>query len=148
MFFLAEFMGTVVWSTVMVTLFFGGPSLVQLGPIEKISPVWFVAKTFVFLFSFVWLRATLPRMRYDQLMDLGWKKLIPVALFWLLVLAGMLIDAPTDDTGFLGNVMRRRYGFIIFLGGLALGAMLVRAMTIGRARADDDQPAPQLREVT
>ena len=48
---------------------------------------WFLGKTFVFLFIYVWLRAALPRLRYDQLMDLGWKFLIPVSLAWLLFVA-------------------------------------------------------------
>ncbi|MFV1990080.1 MAG: NADH-quinone oxidoreductase subunit NuoH [Acidimicrobiales bacterium] len=87
MFFLAEFMNVVTMSAIMVTLFFGGPS----APVAALDfvpgPIWFIAKVLVFLFCFVWFRATLPRIRYDQLMDLGWKVLIPAALGWLMVVA-------------------------------------------------------------
>ena len=61
--------------------------------LEWIWPIlWFLGKTIVFLFVFVWLRAALPRLRYDQLMDLGWKRLIPLSLGWLLVVAGFMVD--------------------------------------------------------
>ena len=95
LFFLAEFMNTITMSAIIVTLFFGGPD----GPIPHIPhlywlwPIlWFLGKTIVFLFVFVWLRAALPRLRYDQLMDLGWKRLIPLSLGWLLIVAGFVID--------------------------------------------------------
>jgi NADH-quinone oxidoreductase subunit H len=95
LFFLAEFMNTITMSAITVTLFFGGPD----GPIPHIPhtywlwPIlWFLGKTIAFLFVFVWLRAALPRLRYDQLMDLGWKKLIPLSLGWLLIVAGFVID--------------------------------------------------------
>jgi len=90
LFFLAEFMNTVTMSALVVTLFLGGPSGPVWGP-EVVRtwffPIfWFLAKLVVFLFVFVWFRGTLPRLRYDQLMDLGWKALIPLALGWLLLL--------------------------------------------------------------
>ncbi|HEX3460791.1 MAG TPA: NADH-quinone oxidoreductase subunit NuoH [Acidimicrobiales bacterium] len=95
LFFLSEFMNTITMSAITVTLFFGGPD----GPIPHIPhtqwlwPIlWFLGKTIVFLFVFVWLRAALPRLRYDQLMDLGWKRLIPLSLGWLLIVAGFVID--------------------------------------------------------
>jgi NADH-quinone oxidoreductase subunit H len=87
LFYLAEFMNVVTMSGLTVTLFLGGPDGPRIGG-HSIGPVWFVLKVFVFLFTYVWLRATLPRFRYDQLMDLGWKRLIPVSLGWLLVVAG------------------------------------------------------------
>jgi NADH-quinone oxidoreductase subunit H len=95
MFFLAEFMNTVTMSAVVVTLFLGGPN----GPIPRFIPtsdvwmpiIWFVLKTLVFLFVYVWLRAALPRLRYDQLMDLGWKRLIPLTLGWLMLVAAIVI---------------------------------------------------------
>ncbi|MGH9163996.1 MAG: NADH-quinone oxidoreductase subunit NuoH, partial [Acidimicrobiales bacterium] len=103
LFFLAEFMGTVTWSAVIVTLFLGGPAgpAPDGGFLGAVVPIgWFLAKLLVFLFCFVWLRATLPRFRYDQLMDLGWKRLIPLSLFWLLIVAAIIID--------------KRYGFALF----------------------------------
>jgi NADH-quinone oxidoreductase subunit H len=134
LFFLAEFMNTVTMSAVVVTLFLGGPNGFHLGLISRTNPIWFLLKILVFLFTYVWLRATLPRYRYDQLMDLGWKRLIPLALFWLLVLAAMIVD--------------RRYGFVVFGGGLVLAMALFRAVQVGRA-GDNLSPAEQseLREV-
>ena len=91
LFYLAEYLNMFNVSALAVTLFFGG----WLGPdwgfpswIAWVMPfVWFFLKTFVLLFVFIWLRATLPRLRYDQLMDLGWKRLIPAALIWLMLFA-------------------------------------------------------------
>ena len=136
LFFLAEFMSTVVMSAVIVTLFLGGPAgpAPDGGFLGAVVPVgWFLAKMGVFLFTYVWLRATLPRFRYDQLMDLGWKRLIPLSLFWLLVLAGMTID--------------RKYGFAVFGGGLVVGVLLMRALQIGRATTEGlVGPAPAFEE--
>ena len=92
LFFLAEFMNTVTMSAIIVTLFLGGPAgPTFFGPDWIWGPLWFLAKLFIFLFMFVWLRATLPRFRYDQLMDLGWKVLIPLSLGWMLLLATLNI---------------------------------------------------------
>jgi NADH-quinone oxidoreductase subunit H len=116
LFYLAEFMGTVLMSAIIVTLFLGGPTapfafldripdnIHDLGGPDVIhglwhflgSPVlwgaiWFFAKLALFLFMYVWFRATLPRFRYDQLMDLGWKVLIPAAFAWFLVLTALRV---------------------------------------------------------
>ena len=147
LFYLAEFMNTVTMSAIIVTLFLGGPNGFHLGPISRTNPIWFVLKIFVFLFGYVWLRATLPRYRYDQLMDLGWKRLIPLSLFWLLVLAAMSIDAPTSQTGLAGNLMSRRYGFIVVAGGFVLLLMLFRAVEVGRSVHSGSAEASDLREV-
>ena len=81
MFFIGEYMGITLISAMTVTLFFGG----WLGP-DFLPPwVWFFLKTFAFLMFFVLLRASLPRPRYDQLMEYGWKILLPVVLLNLMV---------------------------------------------------------------
>jgi NADH-quinone oxidoreductase subunit H len=96
-FYLAEFMNTVTMAAVIVTLFLGGPAgPTFFGPDWMWGPIWFLAKVAVFLFMFVWFRATLPRFRYDQLMDLGWKVMIPLALAWLLLLASINVARDHD----------------------------------------------------
>ncbi len=86
LFFLAEYANMIVVASVATTLFFGGwlrpfPNVAALGFLDFIpSWIWFLTKSFVFLYIFVWVRATLPRYRYDQLMRLGWKVLIPLAI--------------------------------------------------------------------
>lgn len=86
LFFLAEYANMIVVSAVAVTLFFGGwlrpfPNVAALGFLDLVpSWVWFMGKTFFVLYLFLWIRATLPRYRYDQLMRLGWKVLIPLAI--------------------------------------------------------------------
>jgi NADH-quinone oxidoreductase subunit H len=103
LFYLAEFMNMITMSAIAVTLFLGGPN----GPIliEQISWVWpilwFFLKVLAFLFTFVWLRATLPRLRYDQLMDLGWKLLIPASLGWFLLIAALNIGKDRGWSTFL-----------------------------------------------
>jgi NADH-quinone oxidoreductase subunit H len=122
LFFLAEFMNTVTVSAVAVTLFLGGPNGPEIGFLPDLWPiVWFLAKLLVFLFVYVWLRATLPRFRYDQLMDLGWKKLIPLALYWLLLIAALRIGR---DEGWNSIAV---LGVGVLVGGIAwagLGAAL------------------------
>ena len=93
MFFLGEYIRVVLVSAFSVTLFFGGWD----GPIFGFLPwmwpmVWFTLKTAAFVYLFVWLRATLPRLRYDRLMWLGWKRLVPAALGWIMVTAVLNTD--------------------------------------------------------
>ena len=91
MFFLAEYVNIFSMSAIAATLFLGGwngPTWEGTVPafVSAILPtVWFLIKTYVLIFIFFWLRATLPRLRYDQLMMLGWKRLIPTALGWIIV---------------------------------------------------------------
>jgi NADH-quinone oxidoreductase subunit H len=88
MFFLGEYIHVVVISAMAVTLFFGGWDGPIFGFAEWLWPLlWFTIKTSLFIYLFVWLRATLPRLRYDRLMWLGWKRLIPAALVWIMVTA-------------------------------------------------------------
>jgi NADH-quinone oxidoreductase subunit H len=95
LFFLAEYANMIVVSSVATTLFLGGwlrpfPNVAWLHFLDLIpSWTWFGIKSFVFLYIFVWIRATLPRYRYDQLMRLGWKVLIPLAIANL-VLTGIV----------------------------------------------------------
>ncbi|HYA45097.1 MAG TPA: complex I subunit 1 family protein, partial [Acidimicrobiales bacterium] len=84
LFFLAEYMALVTNAALITTLFLGGPDGPRIAG-HSIGPVWFTLKVLVLLYVFVWARATLPRLRYDQLMDLGWKRLIPGALALFLV---------------------------------------------------------------
>jgi NADH-quinone oxidoreductase subunit H len=91
LFFLAEYANMIVVSSVATTLFFGGwlrpfPNVAMLHFLDVIpSWTWFLIKSLVFLYLFIWVRATLPRYRYDQLMRLGWKVLIPLAIVNLVV---------------------------------------------------------------
>jgi NADH-quinone oxidoreductase subunit H len=85
MFFMSEYAGMITISALASTLFLGGWQGPLLPPV-----VWFLLKTFFFLFVFIWVRATFPRLRYDQLMDFGWKVLLPLALANILITAGVM----------------------------------------------------------
>lgn len=136
MFFLAEFMNTVTMSAVIVTLFLGGPAGPMFGITGWVSDyllpaIYFFGKLFIFLFMFVWFRATLPRFRYDQLMDLGWKLLIPLALGWFMLVATVRV---AQDQG---------WNPIPVIAGIAvvgiLGATLLRsAIRTGETHRDDE----------
>jgi NADH-quinone oxidoreductase subunit H len=131
LFFLAEFMNTVTMSAIIVTLFLGGPAgPTPFGPDWAWGPLWFLAKLFIFLFVFVWFRATLPRFRYDQLMDLGWKVLIPLSLGWLLMLA--TINIARDQGWNLALVIGA--GFVVLIGAYGL---LTAAIRTAHARRDE-----------
>lgn len=95
MFFMAEYVNMVVVSALTVTLFFGGWSLPGYEPHgwagAIVSALVFFAKTAVFVWIFIWVRWTLPRFRYDQLMRLGWKALLPIALLNLLWVAFLVL---------------------------------------------------------
>jgi NADH-quinone oxidoreductase subunit H len=128
LFFLAEFMNTITMSGIIVTLFFGGPTPLtvhirgidwdgnlHLGPFN--GTVWFLLKLIVFLYIYVWFRATLPRLRYDQLMNLGWKVLIPISLGWFMLLAAFRLS---QDRGWNR----------VLVAGVALGVLGVCALLL------------------
>jgi NADH-quinone oxidoreductase subunit H len=87
LFQMGEYVNMITLSALAVTLFFGG----WYGPWAPLGPLWFVLKLAVILFVFIWLRATLPRLRYDQLMRLGWKVLLPVATINAVVTAALVV---------------------------------------------------------
>ena len=109
LFQMAEYVNMITASAVISTLFFGGYRGPQfLGPIADIPFLWFYAKIGFFLFIFIWVRATLPRMRYDKLMQFGWKFLFPVALINTLVVAaykGFLPNSSLWPLGIAGFVV-------------------------------------------
>ena len=96
MFFLAEYMNLILISTLVSIMFFGG----WLSPFESTwfenifsfvpGFIWLASKTLIFIFLFLWLRATLPRYRYDQIMRLGWKIFLPITLIWIFVEGAMI----------------------------------------------------------
>jgi NADH-quinone oxidoreductase subunit H len=134
LFFLAEFMNTITMSAVIVTLFLGGPQPIAFGDVVLDIPlvpngiegtIWLLLKVFVFLYVYVWFRATLPRLRYDQLMDFGWKVLIPVGLGWFLLLAAIRVG---DDNGWnvvavvAGSLAVMAVGYVVFSVALRVSA--------------------------
>ena len=132
-------MNTITMSAVIVTLFLGGPQPLAIGDWTADIPlipngiegtVWFLLKLFLFLYMYVWFRATLPRLRYDQLMNLGWKLMIPVALGWFMFLASMRV---AQDEGW-NRVLVGSIAFAVLgLSGLLLTAA-IRVSAKNRAK--------------
>jgi NADH-quinone oxidoreductase subunit H len=133
LFMLAEYVNMVTVSAVATTLFLGGwrapwPISLWPGANEGWWPLlWFFAKVVLFMFGFVWLRGTLPRLRYDQFMHLGWKVLLPLNLVWILVLASF-------KTMYAQNLSTRDR--MLFVAGPALVLVLVLLLWPGK------RPAP------
>jgi NADH-quinone oxidoreductase subunit H len=97
--------------------------------------IYFLLKTVAFCFIYVWFRAALPRLRYDQLMDLGWKRLIPLTLGWLLLVAGIVA------WGWAGLWLVP----VVILASF----LLMRATKLGKGRGDEDLIIPAIgRRVT
>ncbi|WP_114391805.1 NADH-quinone oxidoreductase subunit NuoH [Oleisolibacter albus] len=93
MFFLGEYINMILMSALTSVLFLGGwlPPL-DIAPFNWLpGPIWFILKIVLVLFFFIWVRATLPRYRYDQLMRLGWKVFLPFSLIWVVLTAGVLV---------------------------------------------------------
>ncbi len=124
-FYLAEFMNTITMSAIIVTLFLGGPAgwVPNIPHLRWLFPIlWFLIKTTLFAFGYIWFRAALPRFRYDQLMDLGWKRLIPLSLGWMLIVAGFLI--------------RPSWGFLMAALVILAWTLLTRTVAIGAQRQE------------
>ena len=93
LFFLGEYANMILMSAMTVILFLGGwlPP-VNMEPFTWLpGPIWFALKISVVLFCFLWIRATFPRYRYDQLMRLGWKVFLPFSLLWVVLTSGFLV---------------------------------------------------------
>ena len=133
LFFLAEFMNTITMSAIVVTLFFGGPNgyIFHIPGATIYMPIiYFLLKTTAFCFIYVWFRAALPRLRYDQLMDLGWKRLIPMTLGWLLIVAAVIA------WGWAGLIM---VPVVVFAS-----LFLIRATHLGAGRSEEDVIIPAI----
>ena len=119
LFFLAEYVNMVTVAAVATTLFLGGwrapwPLSLWDGANEGYWPVlWFIAKVMIFVFIFIWLRGTLPRLRYDQFMKFGWTRLIPVSLVWIVAVA--TIRAVSLEGGFDRSYLLAAIGVVAVL---------------------------------
>ncbi|MCH6587835.1 MAG: NADH-quinone oxidoreductase subunit H, partial [Proteobacteria bacterium] len=93
LFFLGEYANMILMSAMTTILFLGGwLPIIDVAPFNWIPGIfWFAGKVALLLFCFLWIRATFPRYRYDQLMRLGWKVFLPLSLFWVVLTAGVLI---------------------------------------------------------
>jgi NADH-quinone oxidoreductase subunit H len=139
MFFLAEYINVITVSALATTMFLGGwrppPGISQFEVLSTgwFPMLWFLLKVIAFLFFFIWLRGTLPRLRYDQFMKLGWKVLIPISLVWILVVASIrtLYDEVSD----------RNTRLTYLLAGFAV---LVLVFMMWPQKKDAPEPDPAL----
>jgi len=137
LFFLAEYINMATVSAIATTLFLGGWHApfwideVWAGANEGYWPVlWFFGKVLAFIFMFIWLRGTLPRLRYDQFMAFGWKRLIPIALLWIVAVA--TIRAVSLDGGL------DRQTILIGVGILAV--LFLVLFFVGDSAPEEDEP--------
>jgi NADH-quinone oxidoreductase subunit H len=141
LFFLAEYVNIVGVSALATTLFLGGYHAPPgLGFTESwlggwFTAIWFFAKVAAFFFLFVWLRGTLPRMRYDQFMQFGWKVLIPASLFWILVVATLRL---------LSQQGTSRTSLLIFSGIVIAIVMFVNVAFDNAKQKKKNTPRPTL----
>ena len=132
MFYLGEYMQMITVSAVGVTLFLGGWHGPQFHVVRWLWPLlWFLVKLYVVVYTFVWVRATVPRFRYDRLMNFGWKVLIPLGLLWILITA-----AAVELPNIYSNA---RSAFIIGMGTIAILAIL--APLLADVRRGRPEPA-------
>jgi NADH-quinone oxidoreductase subunit H len=136
LFFLAEYVNMATVSALATTLFLGGwrapwPISMWEGANEGYWPVlWFFGKVLCFIFFFIWLRGSLPRLRYDQFMAFGWKWLIPASLAWIIAVA--TVRALTLDGGFDRRYML--YGIGVF------AAIMLVAFFFGSDEEEEERP--------
>ena len=136
-YFLSEYINMATVSGIATTLFLGGYRApwpfnhVHWLDTAWAGPVWFLIKVLILIFVFVWLRGTLPRFRYDQFMNLGWKWLIPINLAWIVLIAFIRVS---QDRGWLTQRV------LLLAAGVAVVALLVVLLVGGRG-----EPTPQIR---
>ena len=135
LFFLAEYVNMVTVSAMATTLFLGGwhaPWPLAGGALDGgwWGPLWFITKTLVFLFVFIWLRGTLPRLRYDQFMTLGWKVLVPGSLVWIVLVSGARALRNSAITP----------SQVVLVGGILLVMLLVVAFLLPRSSGERKEP--------
>jgi len=141
LFFLAEYVNIVAVSALATTLFLGGYHAPPgLGFTESwlggwFTAIWFFAKVAAFFFLFVWLRGTLPRMRYDQFMQFGWKVLIPASLFWILTVATLRLLTQQGTS---------RTGLLIFSGIIVALVMFINVAFDNAKKKKENTPRPAL----
>ncbi|MQA08257.1 MAG: NADH-quinone oxidoreductase subunit NuoH [Pseudonocardiaceae bacterium] len=138
LFFLAEYVNMVVVSAFATTLFLGG--YMAPWPLSAIGDgvlntgwwplLWFVAKTLLLLFVYIWLRGTLPRLRYDQFMRFGWKVLVPISLAWFVLVSG--IRAVRND----GNVSTVQ---ILIVGGIGIAILVLLSLLLPEKEVPEDE---------
>jgi NADH-quinone oxidoreductase subunit H len=134
-FYLANYASLVTNSAIIVTLWLGGPN----GPTiagYSVGPLWFTVKVLVVLYIYVWVRATLPRLRYDQLMEFGWKRMIPASLVMLMVVAGFQTTSTTTATGAGRWFAEREWGLVAVGVAIVLIVLLMRAIDVGKQASE------------
>ena len=141
MFFLAEYINMVTVSSIATTLFLGGwmapwpLSLLSWANTGWLPMLWWLIKTMLFIYMFIWLRGTLPRLRYDQFMAFGWRVLIPVSLVWIVLVSGL--KAIREEYADSANAMLTG-GAIMLAILLAIG--FLGSVRAGRKKEGDDLP--------
>jgi NADH-quinone oxidoreductase subunit H len=140
MFYLAEYINMATLSALATTLFLGGylapwPITIWSGANSGWWPIlWFLAKMWAFIFCFVWLRGSLPRVRYDQLMKLGWKVLIPVSLGWIVFVSA--VRALRSE--------RQDVAPILLVAAAVIVVLLIASVIWERAaREEPEEPEPE-----
>jgi len=132
LFFVAEYGEVTVVCAIVTALFFGGwhGPLVDVHPLigPLLGVLWFTLKTYFFVLVFMWVRATLPRFRIDQLMSFCWKMLIPVTLLNVLVTAALLLAFP-------GSLVPVAIANWVMLGGFALSIPVLQRRRLASLRA-------------
>ena len=148
LFFLAEYVNMVTVSAMATTLFLGGGHIPWLGHLwSGFDNGWFqflafIVKTLIFLFVFIWLRGTLPRMRYDQFMRLGWKVLVPISLVWIVAVFGIRTFVNTGSSN--TTLLLLLIGFLVLVV-IGVAFMLPdRGTEAAEIEPASDYPVPPL----